>query len=397
VAPRPESAAVCRGWDESGGLMKVVHSTFRALAVLVLAGTAVTAMAQDALVEQDPTVLRFVERAIAWHPDSSFRVLSDEQHQTPSGSYRMVTVDRSCPNKVLSGQPTVVIDEMTGIAYLGSVGQLPFRQMGRSPGSLRDFLEGFLPEVLDRNMGMKVRVSWDAPEGSTSGSVIPFSLFVDTGYGEFAKPSAVTSDGEYLILGGGMPLDGDPVAIRRATFNASDVVIWDENGGGEAKVEIVEFSDLECPACRAKWPMVKQALAEHEGAIRHGMVSFPLTSIHPWAFRASSASWCVAEQGPQQLIPFKELFYDLQREMEVSQVTGTSVDFVAGQGLDETTFRACYLRSGSLEAVHSQLALGHDVGVIATPTYFVNGWMVQMPQDEWFPDLISRLVAGEEP
>jgi protein-disulfide isomerase len=377
--------------------MKVVHSIIRTLTALALAGAAAAAMAQDALVEQDPLVLRFVERAIAWHPDSTFRVISDERQQTPSGSYRMVTVDRTCPSKVLSGQPTVVIDEVTEIAYLGSVGQLPFQQTGQSPRSLRSFLEGFLPEVLERNMNMKVRVSWDLPDGATSGSVIPFSLLVDTGYGRFVKPTAVTSDGAYLILGGGMPLDGDPVAIRRAAFNASEVVIWDENGGGEATVEIVEFSDLECPACRAKWPMVKQALASHEGAIRHGMVSFPLTTIHPWAFRASSASWCVSEQGPEQLIPFKELFYDLQREMEVSQVTPTSMDFVAGQGLDETAFKACYLRTGSLDAVHSQLALGHEAGVIATPTYFVNGWMVQMPQDEWFADLIARLVAGEEP
>jgi hypothetical protein len=37
------------------------------------------------------------------------------------------------------------------------------------------------------------------------------------------------------------------------------------------------------------------------------------------------------------------------------------------------------------------------MGVNATPTYFVNGWMIQMPGAEWFPDLISRLAKGEEP
>ena len=83
--------------------------------------------------------------------------------------------------------------------------------------------------------------------------------------------------------------------------------------------------------------------------------------------------------------------------MEVSQVTPTSVDFVAGHGLDETAFRDCYLRDRSLQAVHAQLALGHRLGVIATPTYFVNGWMVQMPEDEWFPELVSRILKGEEP
>jgi protein-disulfide isomerase len=377
--------------------MKFTRILAAILATLMVVGSAAVVVAGDPLIEQDPVILRFVERAIPWYPDSSFRVVSDERTQTPSGSYRIVRVSRTCENKILTGEPSVVIDEVTGLAYLGSVGQLPFQQSGTAPRSLRPFLEGFLPEVLQQNMNMKVRVSWDAPAGAISGAIIPFFLIVDTGYGEFAKPTAVTSDGSYLIMGAGMPLDGDPVAIRRALFADSEFVVWDHNGGDEAKVEIVEFSDLECPACKAKWPMVKGVLEANSGKVRHGMVSFPLTAIHPWAFRASSATWCIGELDEQQVIGFKELFYDLQRDMEVSLVTPTSVDFVAGNGLDETLFRGCYLRSSSLGAVHSQLALGHQVGVNATPTYFVNGWMIQMPKAEWFPGLISRLAEGEDP
>ena len=377
--------------------MKFNRVSAGVLAILAVVGGVVVDAAEDPLIEQDPVILRFVQRSIPWYPDSSFRVVSDERTQTPSGSYRIVRVSRTCENKVLTGEPSVIIDEVTGLAYLGSVGQLPFQETGTAPRSLRPFLEGFLPEVLQRNMNMKVRLGWDTPKGTESGAITAFNLIVDTGYGEFPKPVAVTSDGKFLVMAYGMPLDGDPVAMRRALFADSEFVVWDHSGGGEAKVEIVEFSDLECPACKGKWPLVKGILDENGGVTRHGMVSFPLTSIHPWAFRASSATWCVGELDSKQLIGFKELFYDLQREMEVSLVTPTSLDFVAGQGLDETAFRACYLQNSSLAAVHSQLALGHEVGVNATPTYFVNGWMIQMPGAEWFPELISRLAKGEEP
>lgn len=377
--------------------MKVSRTMVTAMAALAMAGGVSTAAETDPLIEQDSVVLRFVERAIPYYPDSSFRVVADDRTQTPSGSYRIVRVSRSCENKILTGEPSVVIDEVTGIAYLGSVGELPFEQTGTSPRALRPFLEGFLPEVLQRNLNMKVRVSWDEPEGAISGAIIPFLLIVDTGYGEFAKPTAVTSDGKYLVMGAGMPLEGDPVAIRRKLFAASDFVVWDFSGGAEAAVEIVEFSDLECPACKGKWPMVKQVIEANGSSIRHGMVSFPLTTIHPWAFRASSATWCIGEQQQESVIPFKELFYDLQREMEVSLVTPTALDFVVGHDLDETAFRSCYLRGPSLQAVHSQLALGHLVGVNATPTYFVDGWMIQMPTEEWFPSFISHLADGQEP
>jgi protein-disulfide isomerase len=143
--------------------------------------------------------------------------------------------------------------------------------------------------------------------------------------------------------------------------------------------------------------LVEKVLESKAGTVRHGMVSYPLTTIHPWAFRAASASWCIAEQDPQKLIPFKETFYALQRDMSVSEVTPTSVDFVAGHNLDEAGFLACYLRDDSIAAVHRQMALGNALGVRATPTYFVNGWMVQVPDNPWFSDLVEQLAKGEEP
>jgi len=45
----------------------------------------------------------------------------------------------------------------------------------------------------------------------------------------------------------------------------------------------------------------------------------------------------------------------------------------------------------------AQLTLGQELGVNATPTYFVNGWVVQGVEPEWFPGMIERLAAGEEP
>jgi protein-disulfide isomerase len=105
----------------------------------------------------------------------------------------------------------------------------------------------------------------------------------------------------------------------------------------------------------------------------------------------------VGEQDPESVIPLKELFYGLQREMEVSLVKPTSEDFIAGQGLDDAAFSACYLQQPSIEAVHRQIGLGQVMGVRATPTYFVNGWLVQVPNQEWFPQLVADLAAGKEP
>lgn len=346
--------------------------------------------------EPHPRAMRFFQRAVSWYPDSVFRLLENTRYQTSAGSYRLVTVERTCASELLSGKPTAVIDEGADTIWTGSVGELPSDGMGKDTEGLKTFLSGFLPEAMRASMNLKVKVEWNTGP-MKPGAVIPLDLLVDTGYGVTRRKGGVTADGKYLVIGSEMSLKEDPVAVRRRLLAESDLVVWDSEGDGEAPVEIVEFSDFECPACKNKWPLIEGVLEEQGSAVRHGMVSFPLTMIHPWAFRAANAAWCVASQDPKSLIPLKETFYSLQREMQVSLVTPTATDFVAGQGLDESAFLGCYLRGPSIESVHRQMTLGNTLGVRSTPTYVVNGWMVQIPGEEWFPDMVERLVAGEEP
>ncbi len=346
--------------------------------------------------EPDPRTMRFFQRAVSWYPDSMFRLVENNRFQTPSGPYRFVTVERTCASELLSGKPSAVIDEGADTIWMGSVGELPSDGMGQDQEGLKTFLSGFLPEAMRASMNLKVKVEWNTGP-MKPGAVLPLDLLVDTGYGFTKRKAGVTADGKYLVIGSEMSLKEDPVAARRRLLAESAVVVWDTEADNGSKVEIVEFSDFECPACKNKWPLIEQVLEQQGQAVRHGMVSFPLTMIHPWAFRSANAAWCVARQNPESLIPLKEVFYSLQREMEVAQVTPTAVDFIAGQGLDETAFLACYLRDSSIDSVHRQMTLGNTLGVRATPTYVVNGWMVQIPGEPWFPDMVARLVAGEEP
>jgi hypothetical protein len=347
--------------------------------------------------ESAPKVMHFVERSLAWYPNSQFELVSNMTIQIPSGSYRIVEVSRTCASRLLTGTSTVMVDDNANRVYLGSVGELPpLVEAGVGPEALRSFLESFLPDALSASMGIRVKIEWDVSP-RRPGALIPFFLVIESGYGSYRRQAAVTADGKYLVMASGMPLDEDPVSFRRRQLADSDLVVWDAESGGKPAVEIVEFSDLECPACRGKWPIINMVLQKYPDMIRHGMVSYPLTSIHPWAFRAASASWCVAVQDPSALIPFKETFYALQREMEVSLVTETAVDFIAGRGLDEEAFRECYLRPPSIDAVHRQMSLGQSLGVSATPTYYVNGWRIQVPDGSWFPAFVERLVNGQEP
>lgn len=351
--------------------------------------------AEEKLPKQDSALLRFAGRALPWHPMSTFEILVDEKKMTPSGSLRLIQVGRNGGSAALRGRTTMLFDESANRIWIGSVGGLPQEQMGNGVEELKAFVSKFLPDLVMKNMRVRSELSWDVPTDGAA-ALVPFNLAIQTGYGSFDRPGAMSADGAYVVLGASYPFDEDPVAFRRRMFEESDLIMWDSEPSDEA-IQIVEFSDFECPACRSKWPIVKNQIKRYPGKVLHGMVNFPLPEIHPWAFRAATAGWCIADMDASLLPQLKDTFYGLQQDMELSLVTPTAVDFVAGAGLDEAAFRDCYLKPPSLDGVHAQMAFGNRLGINSTPTYFINGWEVQAPDVIILNELFSKLLAGEEP
>ncbi|MBI2622240.1 thioredoxin domain-containing protein, partial [Candidatus Microgenomates bacterium] len=68
-------------------------------------------------------------------------------------------------------------------------------------------------------------------------------------------------------------------------------------GSKDAKIKLVEFSDLECPFCKSFHPTMQKVLKEFDGQIAWVYRHFPLDSIHPRARPAALAAECVASLG----------------------------------------------------------------------------------------------------
>jgi len=71
-------------------------------------------------------------------------------------------------------------------------------------------------------------------------------------------------------------------------------------GDKNAPIEIIEFSDYQCPFCRKFWtetlPSIKSEYID-TGKVKFVYRDFPLTSIHPGALPAAEAAECSREQG----------------------------------------------------------------------------------------------------
>ncbi|MDQ3008706.1 MAG: DsbA family protein [bacterium] len=166
-------------------------------------------------------------------------------------------------------------------------------------------------------------------------------------------------------------------------------------GPAEAKVTIVEFSDLQCPACRAVQPLLAQILAEYPDDVRLVYRHFPLISIHANAQPAAQASEVALAEG--KFWEFHDLLFERQLEWEAlsnDEVKQKFGDYAAELGIDKESFIARIESEAARSAVSQDVGLANQLRVDSTPTFFLNGQKVAAPQQ--LPTLVEQALTSTE-
>lgn len=143
-------------------------------------------------------------------------------------------------------------------------------------------------------------------------------------------------------------------------------------GSSEAKVVVVEYSDFQCPACAAYEPVIDRMLEELGQDVALVYRHFPLTSIHPNAMLAAQAAEAAGRQGKFWEMHDK-LFLQQTVWSEAQDPTDLFIEYAAGVGVNQDTFRVDLNSDEVKAAVAEDLNSGQQLGVQATPTFYVNG------------------------
>lgn len=360
---------------------------------LVLVGVAVAAAA-TAQVPEEEALRRFTLAYLnhAYRPTVELRV--DRRASTPGKGYAAITAIRSTPLGQKE-QLSLLLDLETRLVGVGLAFPLNAANPPVTPATLPAFAEQVLPGMLQQMFGARMRVAWPAIPMRQSG-VVPLVAQMSTGYGNSPVPISLSADARVLVLGHTWPLDRDPRQVRREIL--SELAIQWDPGNPSAPLQLVEFSDYQCPACKRGWADVKKVLERMGDKVRHGLVNYPLVNSHPWAFRASVAGVCVGQQDEALVLELKEEMYGLQSTLTPSSVDDAAFSFVLQRGLDEAAFRDCYLKDPAVGKVLAQMGVAQRMGVLGTPTYFVNGEMIALTDtDAAVARMNAILAAGGVP
>lgn len=133
-----------------------------------------------------------------------------------------------------------------------------------------------------------------------------------------------------------------------------------------APIQIIEFSDIQCPYCSRAHVALKNYQNQYKGKINVTFRHFPL-SFHKQAEPSARAVVCAEKDGVAWEL-LDELFAN-QRKLSEEFIKESAKKV----GVNEASFNDCYTSAFAREKVAFDVAEAARLGVNSTPTLIING------------------------
>ena len=216
-------------------------------------------------------------------------------------------------------------------------------------------------------------------------SLVSVKLTYQSGNNRQAAEVFVTDNGRHLILGSQVQvwdLELAPMEARwrqlskvgEQNLQRIDLADRPVKGNPDADVVVVEFSDYQCSYCATAYSGLEKQLLENYGdRIRFVYKHLPLTSIHPWAMKASLAATCGYLQDPQAFWEIHNRLFENQKEITVENLRDKVEGFAEEAGLRVEEFLDCLDSERTRSVIQSDMSEASLLRITSTPTFLLNG------------------------
>ncbi len=250
--------------------------------------------------------------------------------------------------------------------------------------------EAFLKRMFGYNENIAFKVASIKPTGAAG--INEVTAVVNTPQGQQALRFFVTGDGEHAIMGEMMPFGVDPFlkdreVLKKEAFGAT-------KGPADAQLQIVEFADLECPACKQALPAIERLQQDFPNA-KFIFQSFPLVQLHPWASTAAKYLDCISRQSNDGGWAFIDAVYAHQGEITAANLKEKLATYVGLANQDPAKIAACSETPEEEARIQQSIKLANQVNVTQTPTLFINGRGVAGMNPQEY-DQLKQVVQYEQ-
>lgn len=168
-------------------------------------------------------------------------------------------------------------------------------------------------------------------------------------------------------------------------------------GNASSTLVLVEYADFQCPACRAYAPIVKELTDTYKDKILFVYRYFPLYQIHLNARITAQAAEAAGNQG--KFWEMHDLLFTNQEDW--ASKSPSNIEVVLAQyaeklGLNVEKFKADLNSVATKDRVAVDLASGLKAQVGGTPTFFLNGKMLDYQEintSDKFKAVLAKTLA----
>ncbi|MBX4195555.1 DsbA family protein [Candidatus Parcubacteria bacterium] len=174
--------------------------------------------------------------------------------------------------------------------------------------------------------------------------------------------AAVYFGGGKAIIGGN-PLPNDASQVKIEPVSNADHLFGSRN----AEVVIIEYSDLECPFCKAFHSTMHQIVDMYQGRVAWVYRHFPIAELHSRAHKEAEASECAFDQGGN------DTFWKYIDKVFAITGTNNTLDpaelpkIAQSLGLDVAKFNECLSSGKYAEAINKSVEASIAAGALGTP------------------------------
>ncbi|MGZ4819547.1 MAG: thioredoxin domain-containing protein [Terriglobales bacterium] len=326
--------------------------------------TAATALPPKAIVDT------FLRQMFGFEPDVTWTLANIK----PSDAAGIAEIDVNMKSAKNNGERKLYVLRGHKQAVAGNMVAFPGEGERPSDAAINSF-------VRQMTGGPNPAVTWTISEikPRAVSDLTQVTVLMNTPQGRGAAAFMVTADGKHALMGEVIPFGANPFAANRAKLLKG--INGPSRGPANAPVTIVEFADLQCPACKAALPEIQKLIADEPNA-KFVFQQFPLTMAHHWAMKAAEYGDCVHRENPAAFWKYVDAVYAAQEQITSetnntddagTKAEGKLKQLAAGAGVDGEKVAACASQAATEQRIKQSMALGKEVDVTGTPTLYVNG------------------------
>ncbi len=184
--------------------------------------------------------------------------------------------------------------------------------------------------------------------------------------------------GTLVIVGAGIALLSRPASSTKV--DSKLLIRADSNklSTPSASVTLVEFSDFQCPACGAYYPVVTQVVKDFKDNLTFVYRNFPLTDLHPNAMLAAQAAEAAGLQG--KYWEMHDLLFSKQSDWSASaSVRDIFAGYATTLGMNADQFKKDIDSDTVKKKIAQDISDGNTLGITGTPTFYLDGVKLDNP------------------